>query len=385
MRVAAVLLLVGLLAATAGAVSARAAMKGMGTGMGPAGTHWSLSQWLAAHPRDRRRLRALRRRVRGAARPPGGMAGAPVRLAIIYPADAGTDHWQRNVAAVKGRLADLGIPYRLQVYTYRTGARDGDPVTDQARQVARALGRAPDYLLLAVTAAAQRRTVERLLARAEPRVILLNMTTPVRAWGKTQPFLYVGFDHARGSGLLADAIRRHSGDRPAYAVLETEWRAVSRWRARAFVEAMNQGTGGRLTARYRTRGSRLTGRAAARDALRRHAGLDVLFASSPRLALGAAAAVRAADRPGVTVSGWGGSSAELAALRAGRLDLTVMRMNDDAGVAVAEAIALARAGRAAAVPTVYSGDFVVVTRETPPEAIAHYARRAFRYSGDRAP
>ena len=38
------------------------------------------------------------------------------------------------------------------------------------------------------------------------------------------------------------------------------------------------------------------------------------------------------------INGWGGGSAELEAIERGDLDVTVMRMNDDTGIAMAEAI-----------------------------------------------
>ena len=57
-----------------------------------------------------------------------------------------------------------------------------------------------------------------------------------------------------------------------------------------------------------------------------------------------------------------------------------MRMNDDNGVAMAEAIHLDLAGRAAEVPTVYSGDMMVVDGDTTPQELERLKARAFRYS-----
>ncbi len=48
---------------------------------------------------------------------------------------------------------------------------------------------------------------------------------------------------------------------------------------------------------------------------------------------------------------------------------------------MAEAIALDLAGRASEVPTVYRGEQVLVTRETPADELARLAKHAFRYSG----
>ena len=56
-----------------------------------------------------------------------------------------------------------------------------------------------------------------------------------------------------------------------------------------------------------------------------------------------------------------------------------MRMNDDTGVAMAEAIKLDIEGRK--VPTVFSGDFEMVTSETSLDELQRLKEKAFRYSG----
>lgn len=55
-----------------------------------------------------------------------------------------------------------------------------------------------------------------------------------------------------------------------------------------------------------------------------------------------------------------------------------MRMNDDTGVAMAEAIKMDLEDKP--VPTVYSGDFEIVTSQDSEERIQELKLRAFRYS-----
>lgn len=99
---------------------------------------------------------------------------------------------------------------------------------------------------------------------------------------------------------------------------------------------------------------------------------------STDVALGAVDALKELGRDDVMINGWGGGSAELEALSKGELDVTVMRMNDDTGIAMAEAIKWDLEGKP--VPTVYSGDFEVVTKSDSPERIEALRKRAFRYS-----
>ena len=85
-------------------------------------------------------------------------------------------------------------------------------------------------------------------------------------------------------------------------------------------------------------------------------------------------------RAKIKTNGWGGGSAELDAIVAGDLDFTVMRMNDDNGIAMAEAIKLDLADRGTDVPTIYSGDFALVDQLTSQYKLKKLKKRAFRYS-----
>lgn len=78
------------------------------------------------------------------------------------------------------------------------------------------------------------------------------------------------------------------------------------------------------------------------------------------------------------INGWGGGSAELDAIAKKELDVTVMRMNDDTGIAMAEAIKLDLEHKP--VPTVFSGDFEIVTKNDSPERLSKLKKYAFRYS-----
>lgn len=82
----------------------------------------------------------------------------------------------------------------------------------------------------------------------------------------------------------------------------------------------------------------------------------------------------------VRTNGWGGGGQELEEIAKGRLAFTVMRMNDDNGVAMAEAIALDQQDRPGDVPLVYSGEFTLVTQDHDTERIEALKRHAFRYS-----
>ena len=123
-------------------------------------------------------------------------------------------------------------------------------------------------------------------------------------------------------------------------------------------------------------------KAAALRILREHEDLDFIYACSTDVAFGALDALREVDMIGeVTIRGWGGGSGELEMLQEGLLDVTVMRINDDNGVAMAEAIRLDIQDKAEEIPLIYSGDFALVEKGIEPIRFRELKERAFRYSG----
>jgi len=153
-------------------------------------------------------------------------------------------------------------------------------------------------------------------------------------------------------------------------------------RGESFVSALQNVPNLKLKAFFYAGSTREAGRTAALEALKEFDNLKFIYTCSTDLALGVAEGLRELNRQGaVMVNGWGGGSSELEAIKKGDLDMTVMRMNDDNGVAMADAIVLDQSGKSASVPTVYSGDFALVTKGLSPAAIDALEVRAFRYSG----
>ena len=143
-----------------------------------------------------------------------GQLESPVRIAIIYPGKQASDYWQRSVSSFEARLSQSNIPYEIHTYFSKPGAE----IRLQAEQISIALKSDPDYLIFTLDAMKHRAIIERLMARDRPKVILQNITTPLGRWRETQPFMYVGFDHAAGTELLAEEYLRKFGRRGRYAI-----------------------------------------------------------------------------------------------------------------------------------------------------------------------
>lgn len=353
-------------------------------GLGPWGQgaegldeYWSLSQYQADHPEQSQATQTLKRLVRNAPQPAQLRQKRPVRIALISPGGQLSDYWQRNRQALERRLTLLGLDYQLLRY-------DQAPEQDerqQTQQLVAALATDPDYLIYTLDSQFQHKYIARLLSRDRPKVILQNITTPLKRWEERPPLLYVGFDHQQGSQLLADFYRRQAAGRGhfEYAMLYRSPGYVSTARGDTFIEQMRQQANSQLRLAFYTRSDRASARQAALSALEQYPDLDLLFACATDTALGALDAVKEQGLLGrVQVNGWGGGAQELAALARGELSATVMRINDDTGVAIAEA--LQRDLQGLPLPRVFAGDLVLVTPDTPKTVLRGLQERAFRYS-----
>lgn len=338
---------------------------------------WPLEAYLKQHPEEAARMRRFSEGVRRCTTPLTAPPDKPVRIAIVYPGLQASDYWRRSVVSFEARLQEAAIPYKIE----RFFSRPGVDLALQEQQLAQAIAADPDYLVFTLDALRHRLLIERLLARKRPKLILQNITTPVKAWGERQPFLYVGFDHQAGTRLLAAYYREKTGGMGKYIVLHFTRGYVSAMRGDTFIAALAAEPGLSLVGSYYIGPDQDKARRATLDALARHPDLTFIYASSTDIALGASAALAEAGRQGdIRLNGWGGGSAELAVLADGGLDVTVMRMNDDNGVAMADAIKLDLEGRAEDKPTVFSGDFRVIDHRSSPAEIAAARRWAFRYS-----
>ncbi len=335
-----------------------------------------VGEYLERHPEQQALMADLSARVRGPAVPLSTPPLREIRIAVIYPALQASDYWRRSLASMEARLRALDMPYQLKVYMSR-------PTVDvnlQARQLTNALQWRPDYLVFTLDTVPHLHMIERVLAMGSPRLILQNVTTPLAEWEDDSPFLYVGFDHEEGSRLIAEWMLEQADYRGKYMTLHFSSGYVSRMRGGTFEAMAARYPALEEVDSYYADGDPERAYRATLQTLEAHPDLKMIFAGSTDVALAALRALRETDRLDVLINGWGGGSAELEALGPGGLDVTAMRINDDNGVAMAEAMRMVMLGQQARVPAIFAGDIVLVTRDTPPQRIDELKRRAFRLS-----
>ena len=302
----------------------------------------------------------------------------PVKIYMIYPGKQVSDYWRRSKTSFEARLNEIGIDYQLTDYFTKPGIE----ISEQAKALFQALNNDIDYLVFTLDAKKHLNFVNTILNRGKPKLILQNITTPLKSLEMNQPFLYDGFDHSIGAKIIAKEYIKDVGTKGNYAVLYGPKGYVSYMRGDTFIEYIDKNSELKLVDSYYTNFNKEKARLATLDLLENHKDLKFIYACSTDIALGAIEALEEKNLLGkIKVNGWGGGSSELQSIQDGKMDFTVMRMNDDNGVAMAESISLDLQQRANEVPLIYSGDFELIKKGVSLEKLEKMKDKAFRYSG----
>ncbi|GAA3550520.1 substrate-binding domain-containing protein [Zobellella aerophila] len=300
-----------------------------------------------------------------------------MHIAMIYPGEQISDYWYRSQQSFTARLKEIGVHYALESHFFRPDTA----LREQERQIAEALKNDPDYLIFTLDAQRHQVLIEKIMARGRPKLILQNITTPLKRWDGRQPFFYVGFDHATGTRLLTEAITEMTGGQADYLMLYGTRGYISQARGDEFIRLTSTLPDFTQRQAFYTDINREHSTRAVLQALTTDPDINLIYACATDIAIGAIDALKILGKEDdIILNGWGGGSAELTALQQGSLDLTVMRMNDDNGVAMAEAIRLDIEGKSDHIPQVYSGDFVIIRQNSPAAELERLQAYAFRYS-----
>lgn len=338
---------------------------------------WKIPDFLAANPDQVPLTEAFEEKVRARGVPAKVEQERPVHIFIVYPGLQQSDYWRRSVDSFVSRMNEVGLRYEI---TERF-TKPGTDLRLQGALIQEVIRTAPDYLIFTLDALRHRGMIDQVLNAGKTKIILQNITTPIRAFDDRQPFLYVGFDHLLGTHILAKEYARQFPNGARYAVFFGPKGYVSQMRGNTFIEEMDRIGNMTIHASYYVNFDRDRSYKAAKELLKDMPDLDFIYACSTDIALGIIDAIDELGLAGkVMVNGWGGGSSELKQMRRGALDFSVMRMNDDNGVAMAEAISMDLQGQGGDVPTVYSGDIVKIDRRMSDDELENLETRAFRYS-----
>lgn len=300
-----------------------------------------------------------------------------VKVGVIIPGKQISDYWRRSVSSFKSRLEEYGIELFMKTYFMNTG----DDIRDQSKVFKHALMDNPDYLVLTLDTIRHQRMVAPLLLKKKPKVILQNITTPLESWEGKQPFMYIGFDHTKGAIMLARHFLKLPLKKGKYLALLPDPGYLYQTRGLEFIRYMENNSEGLKPVVYHTGISSSKARKATLDALRKNPNPSFIYAASTDIALGAVKALKEKGLNGkIPLNGWGGGKSELEAITRKEIQMTVMRINDDNGVAMADAIAMDLEGKTNQVPKVFCGKMILIDDRTPAQRIRSLEQKSFRYS-----
>ena len=336
--------------------------------------YWHYREFLSRNPEQQMLTDKMVNTVRRDPVPLTVKQTRPITISVVFPGQQISDYWVRNIKAFELRMQELGIQYQLnQVFT-----RPNVDARELSLSLMEAIKSNSDYVIFTLDTTRHRKFIEHVLQSSKTKLILQNITTPIKAWDKRQPMMYVGFDHELGTYRLLDYYRSLEPMGSEYSVLYYSEGYISAARGDTFIQSMETLGRYRLASSYYTKATEASGYEATLNIVKNDPKVKFIYACSTDIALGAIKALKELKRQDIIINGWGGGSAELNAIAKGDMAVTVMRMNDDTGVAMAEAVKWDLEDKP--VPTVYSGDFEVVTKDDSPERIKRLEKWAFRYS-----
>ncbi len=339
--------------------------------------YWTIDEYLKLRPEQKVLMKRFSQVVRETAKPVSYKKN--IKVAIIYPGKQISDYWRRSVLSFRKRLEEVG----LNVFIEEHFTRPGVEIRKQTKSIMKTLSTNPDYLIFTLDAKKHEKLIGKLLNKGNTKIILQNITTPRKAWGDNQPFFYVGFDHLEGSKLLADYYIKKTKGKGEYSLLYFAKGYVSEMRGEEFIKYIRKNSKLKLRSTYHTKGNFDKAKKATDDLIANKQNVKFVYACSTDIALGILESAKQNKKLGsFLLNGWGGGSSELDAIVKGELDVTVMRMNDDNGVAMAEAIKFDVVGKAKMVPTIYSGDFRLVKKGVSKTLLKKYKDWAFRYTSE---
>jgi len=301
-----------------------------------------------------------------------------IKIYMVYPGEQISDYWRRSKKSFEARLKELNIKYELIDYFTKPSTE----ISKQAHALFQALNEDTDYLIFTLDATKHFKFISTMLHRDRPKIILQNITTPLKEFLSKQPFLYDGFDHTIGTEILANEYIKQIGINGSYAVLYGPKGYVSYMRGNHFISYLDKHSNLKLLDSYYTDFDKEKAKLATLDILKNHKNIDFIYACSTDIALGVIEALEEKSMLGkIKVNGWGGGSAEIKSIKEGKIDFTVMRMNDDNGIAMAEAIKLDLQNKTKKVPLIFSGEFKLIKKGISDENLNRLKEKAFRYSG----
>ncbi len=301
----------------------------------------------------------------------------PVKIAVIYPSQDVSDFWLRSYLAMEARFKEMGLTF--EATQFASNMSDFLLQSTYSEQVAR---EDFEYVIFGpIELQAQQDDIKRLMD-AGKKVIVLNFDTPLQAWGDDQPMMYTTFSHLFGALNICNWVLENLGKEGTYAMIRGIPGGVDDQRSGGFHDCISEKSNWKMAYEHYGDFKREGGFNGAQQIISAYPEVTLLHNANTAMAMGSISAVQAAGAGDkLKVTAWGGTGDELEALRKGELIATPMRMSDDVGVAMAEAIRADIEGRKDDIPLVFLGRIDIVSSASGPDVVDAFEKEAFRYTG----
>jgi autoinducer 2-binding protein LuxP len=279
--------------------------------------------------------------------------------------------------AMVARLEEMGLPF--EATQFASGMGDHRLQATYTEQV---LNDDFEYVIFGPTELSLQQDNVKALVDSGKKVIVLNYDTVLQDWGDDQPMMYATFSHLAGALNMCNWIVEEHTTEGQVALIRGTPGSVDDQRSGGFADCLTEKSDWEIVYEHYGDFLREGGFNGAQQIISAYPDVDLIHNANTAMAMGAISAVQslgAEDR--VSVTAWGGTGDELEALREGELLATPMRMSDDVGVAMAEAIRADIEGRDADIPLVFLGRITIVTSDSGPDVVDEMEKEAFRYTG----
>ena len=302
-----------------------------------------------------------------------------IHIALIYPNADVSDFWTRSYLAMTRRLADMNIPYTIEEFESRQIEH-----SLQTRYVKQVLANKDryDFVIFGPSElGVQAKNIDALAAEKSFDTFVWAFHTPLKSL-QHQPLMWLDFSSAVGTKVLCDYMLERLGRNILFAMNRGIPGVTDDQRSGEFKTCVNDKGDWEVAYEHYGQYQKAGGADGAELVQEYYPEVRYLHNANTAMTMGALGVINRDRLPsGLFVTGWGGTALELQSIRQGRLNATPMRMNDDLGVATAEAIRFVLSSRRAELPRVYLGRITVAHDQMSAAELNALETDAFRYSG----
>lgn len=324
-------------------------------------------------------LEMLRGVVGSEAVPFSGTQDGPLQIALVYPSADVSDFWARMYLAFTKRLDQLGIEYETTEFASRQIEHSlQSTYTDQVIQD----GDIWDFVLFGPSElATQADNINKLAATEDFTTFVISFFTPPQ-YLENYPAGWFDFSATEGALLICDYMLNRLGNDRTYALNRGIPGITDNQRSGDFSDCVQEKGNWDLAYEHYGEYRREGGFDGTNLMMQAYPEATIIHNANTAMAMGSVEAQLALGKEGdIFSTGWGGTGLELEAMRRGELDATPMRMGDDVGAAVAEAIKFHMEGRGDELPQIFLGRITIANDEMSVEEIDALEEEAFRFSG----